>query len=72
MEYLDIVGYAASGFVLLSFIMKKIKWLRIVNTVGCALFVAYGFMFPETSWPIVFTNVAIILVNLYYLFIAKK
>ena len=33
-------------------------------------FVVYGILL--NSWPIIITNAAIILVNLYYLFISKK
>ncbi len=60
------VGYAASLGVLVSFLMKDIKVLRIVNSVGCTLFVAYGLMLG--SIPIIVTNVAILFVNAYYLF----
>ena len=62
----DIMGYAASCGVLLSFLMKDIKTLRIVNTIGCALFIAYGVML-HYSFPVIITNVAIIFINLYYL-----
>ncbi len=59
------IGYAASLGVLVSFLMKDIKVLRIVNSIGCALFVVYGFMLG--SIPIIVTNVAILVVNAYYL-----
>ena len=65
------VGYAASVGVLLSFLMKDIVKLRLINMVGCALFVVYGFML-NTSWPIIITNVAILVVNMYYLLKTKK
>ncbi|MEN9302359.1 MAG: hypothetical protein RL264_788 [Bacteroidota bacterium] len=61
----ELIGYAASLFVLLSFLMKKITVLRVVNSVGCTFFIIYGLMIP--SYPIVFTNAAIVLVNAYYL-----
>lgn len=63
--YIDYIGYAASLFVLLSFFMKKIATLRMVNIVGCSFFIAYGFLID--SIPIIITNVAIVLVNAYYL-----
>jgi hypothetical protein len=63
----DIIGYLASLGVLLSFLMKEIKTLRIVNILGCFLFVIYGVML-NFSWPIIITNVSIIIINLYYLF----
>ena len=66
----DWVGYAAMFALLVSFIMKEVKNLRIINSVGCGLFVVYGFML-STSWPIVITNSAIICINFYYLFIKK-
>ncbi|MDW5288849.1 uroporphyrinogen decarboxylase [Formosa sp. PL04] len=65
------VGYLASFVLLISFTMKDVIKLRIVNSVGCALFVAYGFML-QTSWPVVITNGSIMLINAYYLFLKKK
>ncbi len=65
MELVDIVGYAAMAFLMLSFTMKDIKKLRIINTVGCVLFVVYGFMLG--SLPVIITNAFISLVNVYHL-----
>jgi len=65
----EIVGYLASLFVLLSFFKKDIRQLRIVNSIGCALFVTYGILLP--SIPVIITNIAILLVNGYYLFWKK-
>jgi len=67
MTMTELVGYLASAVVLISFLNKNLVRLRIINLVGCALFVAYGFVLPETSWPIVITNAAIILIHFYYL-----
>ncbi|MDX1544713.1 MAG: uroporphyrinogen decarboxylase, partial [Christiangramia sp.] len=64
------IGYAASLFVLLSFLMRNIVTLRSVNIVGCSFFVEYGFLL--NSWPIIITNLAIAGVNFYYLFINKR
>jgi hypothetical protein len=74
MEFLGItitewIGYGASAGVLISFLMKDIRKLRYINSVGCGLFVAYGFLL--NSWPIIITNIAIMLVNIYYLFLKK-
>lgn len=62
---IDYIGYAASFFVLLSFVMKKIATLRTVNIIGCTLFIIYGAFIA--SWPIIITNVSIVIVNGYYL-----
>lgn len=71
-ETVDLVGYAASLVVLLAFFMKNINTLRIVNSVGCALFILYGFLFDTPNLPITITNVGILMVNSYYLFIKKE
>ncbi|MCW3085258.1 MAG: uroporphyrinogen decarboxylase [Bacteroidetes bacterium] len=67
----EIIGYFASLGVLVSFLMKDITRLRIINTIGCCLFVAYGIML-QYSIPIIITNVTIIGINLYYLVKAKN
>ena len=67
----EIVGYLAMLLLLISFLMKDIKQLRMLNTVACALFVAYGFMLA-TSWPIIISNAAIFVINIYYLFLKKN
>lgn len=59
------VGYAASSVVLISFLMKSIRLLRLVNILGCSLFVTYGFLID--SFPVILTNTAIAIINGYYL-----
>ena len=70
----EVIGYLASIVVLYSFTMKDVKKLRLVNMVGCLLFVIYGFMMPtiRIGLPIIITNAAIMGINTYYSFIAKK
>lgn len=64
-DFTEYVGYLASAFVLMSFVMKRMLLLRIVNVIGCSFFIWYGLLL--TSWPIIFTNAAIVLVNGYYI-----
>ena len=66
---IEIIGYLASLFVLLAFFKKDIRQLRIINSIGCALFVAYGILL--SSIPVIITNVAILLINGYFLFFKK-
>ncbi|WP_375236393.1 uroporphyrinogen decarboxylase [Winogradskyella sp.] len=65
----EYVGYLASLMVLLSFTMKDVKKLRLVNMSGCILFIIYGFLMPSfrIGLPIIIANVAILIVNIYYL-----
>ncbi len=67
----ELVGYTAMALLLVSFMMKDVTKLRIINSFGCAFFVAYGVMLV-TSWPIIITNSAIISINLYYLLLKKN
>jgi uncharacterized protein with PQ loop repeat len=66
----EAVGYLASLSVLVSFLMKEIRSLRIVNIIGCSFFVAYGILL--NSFPIIITNTAIIFINIYYLLKMRK
>ena len=70
-SFADWVGYLAMATVLVSFLMKNIRTLRMVNSVGGLLFVAYGFLLDPISYPIIITNVAIFCINMYYLFLKK-
>lgn len=62
----ELVGYLASLVLMVSFLMKNINTLRIINSTGCLLFVVYGVMLA-TSWPIIISNTFILGVNIYYL-----
>lgn len=62
---IEVIGYVASAFVLFSFLLKDIKWIRIVNIVGAVSFVVYGFL--TKTYPTAFMNVALVLVHIYYL-----
>lgn len=60
--FTDFVGYAASLLVLVSFLMKDIRTLRLVNSAGCACFVVFGIL-CDWSWPIILTNTGILIIN---------
>ena len=68
-ELTEWIGYLAMTVLLISFMMKNVIKLRIINSVGCLFFVIYGIMISQ--YPIVITNLAIILINLYYLLLKK-
>jgi uncharacterized protein with PQ loop repeat len=66
------VGYLAMATVLISFLMKSVNKLRIINSVGCLFFVIYGFMLQPLSKPIIITNTIIFGINMYYSFLKKN
>ena len=67
MTSFDIVGYTASALLITSFMLKDIVKLRLVNSAGCAFFIAFGFMDDPDNWPIIITNAFIICANFYHL-----
>ena len=69
-ELTEWVGYSAMTVLLISFMMKNVTKLRVINSVGCMFFVIYGSLISQ--YPIVITNAAIILINFYYLFFKKN
>lgn len=70
-EYTEWVGYAASLALIISFLMKNITTLRLINSIGAVLFIGYGFML-NISWPIVITNIFILFANIYYLTLRSR
>lgn len=57
----EFTGYIATFLVMLSFMMKDVTRLRIINAVGCATWIAYGAMLD--SYPVIITNVGILAIN---------
>ncbi len=57
LTYIDIIGWVATAFTLLSFMATKMSLLRLINFVGCIFWVAYGIL--DQKNPIIVTNVVI-------------
>ena len=66
----EIIGYIASAIVLISFLMKNIVKLRVINTIGCLIFIVYGVLL-NFSIPIILTNSVIVGINIYFLIKTK-
>ena len=76
-EISDFIGYGASLFVVFSFIVKDITKIRMINFIGCSLFVIYGMMKGNGNWaamycPVIIPNFIICFVQLYHLSKLKK
>ena len=61
----ELVGYLASLLVVVSLAMTSVVRLRIISLVGSVTFVVYGSLIG--SVPIIVTNGAIALINIWYL-----
>lgn len=76
MNFLEItsaewIGYIATAVLLVSFTMKQLRTLRIVNAIACVLFVLYGILLSN-AWPFIFSNAAIFCINIYNLYLKKN
>lgn len=67
---IEIIGYIAMAFIAASFLMKEIKALRILNSLGASAFIIYGVLLKQP--PIYLLNSFILLVHLFYLLNPKK
>lgn len=45
----EIIGLVASCFILLSFLLKGEKKIRLVNSIGCIAFIIYGILIDALS-----------------------
>ena len=76
--FLDILrnewlGIVASAFILISFLFTKQTITRLINMVGCIVFVIYGLLLPTYSTA--FMNGALFIVHVVYLvkdYLARK
>ncbi|MDF2500781.1 MAG: hypothetical protein K0Q77_1495 [Anaerosporomusa subterranea] len=62
---IECLGYTASILVAISFLMKSMNRLRIVNTVGAICFVFYAVAI--NAIPVALINFFIVCVNVFYL-----
>jgi peptidoglycan biosynthesis protein MviN/MurJ (putative lipid II flippase) len=63
---MEIIGWLATVFVIISFLQKDIFKLRLFSLVGALLWSLYGFIL--SSWSIVFLNVVITIIQVFWVF----
>lgn len=66
---IELVGYAASILIAISLTMTDIYKLRIINSIGCLMFVIYGL--NVGAYPVALANAIIIIINIYNLYKLK-
>jgi len=62
-KMVEIWGYISMIVVVISMLMKDMKWLRILNSISCAMFILYGCFLG--AYPIILLNSIVILINLW-------
>ncbi|MCC3867161.1 YgjV family protein [Terrisporobacter mayombei] len=63
---IELVGYAASILIVISLTMTDMYKLRIINSIGCLMFVIYGL--NVGAYPVALANAIIIIINIYNLY----
>lgn len=70
MSWYELVGIAGTLFVLLSFLMKDLTKVRVINIIGAVLFVIYGLLIGAfATWLL---NGVLVAVHIVYLIKGKK
>lgn len=69
MNAIDILGWVATAFTLLSFTQRRIENLRALNLTGAMLWTVWGVL--TVSTPVIVTNVVIVLIHTWAHVIAK-
>lgn len=67
---IELVGYIASILIVISLTMTDIFKLRIINSIGCLMFVIYGI--NVGAYPVALSNFIIVIINAYNLYKLKN
>jgi hypothetical protein len=62
---MEIIGWIATVFIVISFLQKDIIKLRLFSLVGAILWTLYGLI--GQSWSIVFLNIMITLIQVFWI-----
>ena len=69
MESVEYIGFIATAFILLSFVLDGNK-LRIVNSIGAGIWFIYAVI--TNGYSIMFLNICVILIHLFKLWKSSK
>ena len=67
---IEMVGYLGSALVLVSFLMASVVKLRVINSIGGAIFAVYALIIQ--SYPTALMNICLVIINIYYLMKLRK
>ena len=70
MNTIEILGYVATIVTLISMMAKNMNLLRILNSVGCILWMSYGII--RTDNPVIVVNSTILIIHLVSLYKTKR
>lgn len=62
--WMEVIGYLGMALVIISFLFKNIRVLRIINLAGSVCCSIYGFI--TATYPTAFLNLILVIINLYF------
>lgn len=66
----EIIGTIGSIVILISFFMNKENQIRLINMIGCIIFITYGLLI--NAFSVWFLNGTLLIVHIYKLIKLKK
>ena len=60
----EILGYAGTALVILSFLTRSMRRLRLTNTIGSLIITIYSLLID--AWPMVLLNATLAIINGYH------
>ncbi len=70
MNWIEGLGYVATIVTLISMMVKDMVYLRVINSVGCLLWIGYGMM--SESIPVLIVNTVILGIHIFKLIELKE
>jgi hypothetical protein len=70
MNWIEGLGYLATIVTLISMMVKDMVFLRVINSVGCLLWIGYGMM--TESIPVLIVNTVILGIHIFKLIELKE
>jgi len=67
---MEIMAYIGSVIIFISFCTKNVNLLRVLNNIGCLIFLFYAI--HHGRFPLIILNSMVILVNIYHIWSDKK
>jgi uncharacterized protein with PQ loop repeat len=69
-NWIDVLGWVATGVTLISMMVKDMKLLRGINSMGCLLWISYGMLRVDT--PLIVVNSTILIIHIVSLIRDRK
>ena len=70
MNWIEGLGYVATIVTLISMMVKDMVFLRVINSVGCLLWIGYGML--SESIPVLIVNTVILAIHIFKLIELKE